>query len=97
MLICAAIKVEREKGEPIIICGLRHSDCLETLYQLNTELSKWARRNNKITYGFITNENYFLDRHAAFEHAISCGQLSSTTYDIKIKNHEFTLYSEDLY
>ena len=94
MIICAALCL---KPDNIIICGLRHSDCYETLYCLNPDLSKKARKENLIIDGFITTENQFLDRAQAYQHALKCGQISSQLKHDKNERKENILYSEDLY
>lgn len=97
MIICAAIKIEQENKEPIIITGFRHSDCFEILYKLNPELSIKVRKENLYTEGFLTNDNTFVNRREAFIIARQCGQLSTQAlYDKSIRG-ENILWSEDLY
>ena len=96
MIVCAAIKI-KDGVNPYIICGLRHFNCLETLYRLNPELSSQARANSAIIEGFITTNNEFLDRYEAYQHAVTCGQIPSQLRHDKEINHEVALYSEDLY
>ena len=96
MIICAAISVVNAR-DPIIICGYRHSDCYETLFLLNRNLSCDARRYHKIQEGFLATGNRFLGREAALVEAIACGQLSSTIKHQKELDMESELYSEDLY
>lgn len=88
MIICAAIRVDH-----IVICGLRHCDCYETLHDLNPLLST----NPNIEEGFISHNNVFLDREQAYRHADICGQLSETIREQKRLDRCLTLYTEDLY
>ena len=96
MIICAALKIEEDK-DSIIVAGLSHGDCYETLYKLNPELSARARFKGLITDGFITSINTFVDRREAYFIAKQCGQLSSQALHDKTMRKEFELYSEDLY
>lgn len=99
MIVCAALHILMEKDnlDDIIVCGLHHSDCYYTLFHLNPDLSKDARKNGRITEGFITTDNHFLDRYQAYQHAIECGQLSAQLRHDKSEKKEIALYSEDLY
>lgn len=92
MIICAAIKIKDN-----IICGYRHSDCYETLYKLNSQLSKEARKQGLIIEGFLATNNRFLNRYEAYDEALHCGQLSAVNREYKTEQHESILYSEDLY
>ena len=96
MIVCAALKI-RDGIYEYTVCGLRHSDCYATLFDLNKELSKKARANSAVVEGFLTTDNEFLDRYEAYEHAKACGQIpAQLRYDKWIK-HETALYSEDIY
>lgn len=97
LIICAALKINKEDEEPIIVAGLRHGDCYETLYKLNKELSSYARRKDLIIDGFLTSVNTFVDRREAYFIAKQCGQISSQAQHDKTMRKEFELYSEDLY
>ena len=96
MIVCAALQIKGEIN-PYIICGLRHSDCFETLYRLNPELSRQARANGAIVQGFINTNGDFLDRYEAYIHACSCGQIPEQLRQDKEEKRETELYSEDLY
>lgn len=98
MIVCAALRIDtRTEDDPIIICGYRHNDCYETLYELNSQFSKEARAQNLITEGFLATKNRFLDRFDAYAEAIACGQLSAANREYKADRNENMLYSEDLY
>lgn len=91
MIICSAIRLGH-----MVICGLHHSDCYETLHELNPELSLAASRQG-VEEGFITHNNEFLNRTQAYTHARLCGQLSETIQEQKRIERFLQLYSEDLY
>ena len=96
MIIAAAIKIKA--ANDIVIAGLRHSDCYETLYKLNPSLSLEAKKNGQIIEGFISNTSFsFFNREDAYIEALMCGQLSASVKAQKNSAKEKTLYSEDLY
>lgn len=98
MIVCAALKIDQPQPLGfIMICGLRHADCYETLYILNPELSKHARKWDLITEGFCNNNNEFKNREDAYQEALRCGQISVQAKYDKAQRHENLLYSEDLY
>lgn len=88
MIIASAIKfyIREDSEYPIIWTGHRHSDIFEDMYYHGIQYVKPTA-----IQGFITDDNRFLDRFEAREHAISCGQLypEETPFD--------ALYSEDLW
>lgn len=101
MIICAAIKLinkygmfnmELERPDELIVCGLRHGHCIQTIKELD---EKWHKATK--IQGFINHKGEFLDRKDAFEHAKECGQLSESTRWYKFDNNQRGLYSEDLY
>ena len=96
MIVCAALKI-RDGIYEYTVCGLRHSDCYATLFDLNKELSKKARANSAVVEGFLTTDNEVLDRYEAYEHAKTCGQIPAQLRYGKGERHETALYSEDLY
>lgn len=67
----------------------RHGDAFYIISQFvdTSELDK-----TKTEQGFMTNDDRFLDRYEAMEHAIACGQLPPDA-DKECKE----LYSEDLW
>lgn len=96
MIICAAVKIQNyysdKENKDLIICGHRHGDCYEIIHNLMPK-----NVNSQYIEGFIEHNNCFLDREQAFLHAVSCGQLSTTTRWYKEDRSDRELYSEDLY
>lgn len=95
MIICAAIKIRfvdsQEDVKELIICGLRHGNCYETIRSLDVTHKQWTEQ------GFINHKGEFLNRKDALQHALDCGQLSET-HKYYQKDHNIDeLYSEDLY
>lgn len=67
----------------------RHADAFYIISQfLNTDEIDKPRTEQ----GFLTNEDVFLDRYAAMDHAIACKQLPP-----EAKQQCAELYSEDLW
>ena len=98
MVVCAALRIDTNtEDDPIVICGYRHSDCYQTLWELNSQFSKDARAQGLITEGFLATGNRFMDRYVAYCEALNCGQLSAANREYKSDRHENMLYSEDLY
>lgn len=99
MVVCAALKIAHESNPKfdIVICGYRHSDCYEILFRLNPDLSRTARKEGKITEGFLATGNRFMDRTEAYTHANECGQTSAQARYDKAERRENELFSEDLY
>ena len=82
MIVCSAIL--NDSAPPIMICGLRHNDCLKTNHILDIDESGFQ--------GFLTTENRFVDRKEALRIAIQSGQVKEgRTHSNGI------LFSEDLY
>lgn len=67
----------------IVCAGLRHCNCLTTLWATTDKVDK-----TKVHYGFITSDHFFVDRKEAAKIAFNAGQ-------IKFKRDQ--LFSEDLY
>ena len=95
MVICAALKIHvYATNKDVILPCFRHS----TGFQLIADLGFDAKKGyHVIEQGFLATGNRFLNRHDAFEHAVSCGQLSKTTIYWHEDEHSEQLYSEDLY
>lgn len=93
MIICAAIELTIEDTK-LVICGLRHANCIQTIKSLN---SNWT--NAKKIDGFINHKGEFLDRKEAFKHSLECGQINQHAKWYREDNNDTTeeLYSEDLY
>ncbi len=69
-----------------IYTGKRHHDALRAARLCGIDRQHLQRARQ----GFITDDGRFLDRKAAAEHALACGQVKT------LKDSE-CLYSEDLY
>lgn len=95
-IICSAIHFDSEKKhvhQPkniehgLVICGRRHHNCFATFAAFHNspeELLKY-----KITQGFLTNTDRFVDRKEALEIALKAGQTT--------KKNGSILISEDIY
>ena len=101
MIICAAIKLinkygmfdmELEKPDELIVCGLRHGYCIQTIKELD---EKW--HSAKRIQGFINHKGEFLNRKEAFEHVKEIGQCNATQRYYWEDHNQSELYSEDLY
>ena len=97
MIVCAAIKIIAKAeflngNKELVVCGLRHGNCLDTITQLE---GTW-KSGTKIQ-GFINHKGEFLDRKAALVHARECGQLTATHRYYQEDHNINELYSEDLY
>lgn len=94
MIICAAIRItfcRAGKNIEAVIPGYRHGNCWELMATLCIPADRQE------VEGFLDHRGNFLDRYAAFDHALLCGQLSETTRTAKAEKGERQLYSEDLY
>lgn len=102
-IIAAAIKfIPKDSEYPQIVCGKRHCDCLEWMYNHHVEYDKQTA-----VQGFITQSHGFVDRYEAAEMAWETGQMlsDSDTYKRMKKDieayggiaHSFQLFSEDLW
>lgn len=99
-ILCAAIWFNDEKRyehgcknitRGFVITGRRHSDCFMTLNILtggNRELLKKEKEQ-----GFITSDNFFVNRYSAWLIAKEAGQIIERPDRFKIG----VLFSEDLY
>ena len=93
MIVCAAIKIKNGTND-LVICGLRHANCVQTIIDLDLGL----KLDKKID-GFIDHKGVFLDRKEAFKHALECGQINQHSKWYREDNNDNTeeLFSEDLY
>lgn len=88
-LVAAAIKFYPEDSEyPQIVCGKRHCDCFEWMFNHRVKYDK-----NTHEQGFLTNTNQFVDRYEAMNMALDWGQVSA---EDGYENGQ-QLYSEDLW
>ena len=95
MIIASAVKfhIKSTNTEVVIPC-LRHSYAYQIMAAINF---KPKQDYSVIEEGFIDNKNNFLTRHEAYQHALSCGQLSATVRSITTNTENCKLYSEDLW
>jgi hypothetical protein len=92
MIICAAIKLQLPDTE-LVVCGVRHGDCIRTMNQLD---AKWVEAEH--IYGFVTEVGEFLDRGQAWAYALENGQIPVTVQWFHEDNGwPAELVSEDLY
>ena len=84
-LVCSAIKFQIIGSDYFhIMCGKRHADIFETMFQHKIQYNKKTHEQ-----GFLTSNDRFVDRYEAVDIALAAGQISDN--NIKI------LYSEDVW
>ena len=92
-VVFAAIKYYiKGNTYPIIMCGKRHCDVLEKIYNMHIEYDKQTAAQ-----GFLTDNDTFVDRYEAFEIARAADQLlpeAKEEYKDKIITQ---LFSEDVW
>ena len=92
-VVSAAIKFYIVGDEyPTIMCGKRHANVFEKMYDLHIKYDKQTA-----IQGFLTDENSFVDRYEAFEIARAANQLlpeAKEEYKNKITTE---LFSEDVW
>ena len=92
-VVSAAIKFYiKGNTYPIIMCGKRHCDVLEKMYNMHIEYDKQTAAQ-----GFLTDNDTFVDRYEAFEIARAADQLlpeAKEEYKDKIITQ---LFSEDVW
>ena len=87
-IISSAIKVyPKDSKYPIIVCGKRHCNCFEVIWNSKIEYDKQTCEQ-----GFLTNQNQFVDRREAMHIAWDSGQIDEETYTPGKE-----LFSEDLW
>lgn len=92
MIVSAAVKIITISNDnKVIITGLRHCDCYNTLANLGL---KQMKDYFVVDDGFIDHQGNFLDRRDAWKHARNCGQLPVNIIEHNISEE---LFSEDLY
>ena len=100
-ILCSAIYVDDERkyeGQPknielgFVVCGRRHHNCFATIRMIFEELENLIpyKKAGKVTQGFLTSDDIFLNRKDAFKVAKDAGQ-------IKGKLIGGVLTSEDLW
>ena len=97
-LVASAIKFKPLDSEYYqIMCGKRHCDVLEMMYNLRIKYEKATA-----VQGFLTEDDQFLDRYDAALTAYYSGQLSPETelwqkISKKENDYAYPLFSEDLW
>lgn len=91
MILCAAINY---KG--IIICGHRHSECINVLTKLLKQNVPFDILLNDEYQGFLTSKNRFVDRYEAWKIANDCKQIRFATSSVENDKMQ-NLISENLY
>lgn len=92
-LVAAAIKFYPKDSEyPQIVCGKRHCDCFEWMFNHKVEY-------DKITHiqGFLTDEDVFVDRYEAFQIARAADQLLPEAREEYVNKAITQLFSEDVW
>lgn len=102
-IMCSAIYYDDNKEHPhqplniktgFVICGRRHHNCFATvaiLSDINYELKKLHP-----IQGFLTNDDYFVDREEAFIIAKNANQIKPATRLVLFKNVNH-LFSENIF
>lgn len=84
-IVCSAIKLGN-----IVVAGVRHDDCVNTIVALKgKEYLIECVDNGRYTEGFVTSTGRFMDREQAYKFAVENGQVEENDSEI--------LASEDLY
>jgi hypothetical protein len=87
-IVASAIKFYSQDNEyPVIVCGKRHCDCFEWMYNHQIKYDKKTHQQ-----GFLTDQNQFINRYEAMCVAMNNGQIP---YDLNKEGKE--LYSEDIF
>lgn len=88
MIKCSAVKfVPFGTDYPIIVAGLRHADCYETIQE---HFGHSYFQSPEVVEGFLNDKDQFLDRFDAKYEAQRCAQLFGET-------EGRALYSEDIW
>ena len=84
-IVSSAIKFRETTNSPYwyVICGKRHCDCFETMFNYKIVYDKLSH-----VQGFLTDTNQFVDRYEAAEIAFNAKQISEPLS---------ILYSEDVW
>lgn len=92
-LKCSAIKFYIDYDNfPIIMCGKRHCDILEKMYNLHIQYDK-----NTSVQGFLTDTNTFVDRYEAFQIARTANQFLPEAKEEYKDVISTELFSEDVW
>ena len=92
-LVCSAIKfyIVNDKY-PTIMCGKRHCNILEKMFNMNIKYDR-----NTVVQGFLTDDNTFVDRYKAFQIAMENNQLLPKAKEEYKDCKSTALYSEDVW
>ena len=98
-LVAAAIKFKPKGCDYFqIMCGKRHCNVLEMMYNLRIEYDKLSA-----TQGFLTDEDQFIDRYDAAQMAYRNGQILPDSDLLEKMNADpdmlnaYQLFSEDVW
>lgn len=98
-LVAAAIKFKPKGCDYFqIMCGKRHCNVLEMMYNLRIEYDKLSA-----TQGFLTDEDQFVDRYDAAQMAYRNGQILPDSDLLEKMNADpdmlnaYQLFSEDVW
>jgi hypothetical protein len=92
-LVAAAIKFYPKDSEyPQIVCGKRHCNCFEWMFNHRVEYDKKTH-----IQGFLTDENQFVDRYDAFIIAVNADQLLPQAKEEYEGKKVVQLFSEDVW
>jgi hypothetical protein len=86
-IVCSAVLVDL-KEEQVVLCGLRHSDCIQAMIKLGFSM----KETRALESGFLTTNNRFVDRTEGFAIAKDNIQILPDSRII-----EGTLFSENIY
>ena len=96
-IVAAAIKFYQDGYEyPTIMCGRRHSDVFQQMFSLGIKYDKKTH-----IQGFLTNDNQFVDRYAAFDIALEAEQIIPSALECYMETRPtlkgIPLFSEDVW
>ena len=93
-LVCSAIKFQIIGDDYFqIMCGKRHPDVFQKMFQLGIQYDKKTH-----VQGFLTNKDRFVDRYEAVNIEKNANQLSAEFIEqLGKKKHIQELYSEDVW
>ena len=93
-ILCSAVHIDNKTQhlhQPIniktgfVICGRRHHNCFTSLAILDKEMS-YKEKEHKITQGFLTDTDIFVNREQAYVIALASGQVKEKPRKIMTPN-----------
>jgi hypothetical protein len=93
MIIRAAVQIHTYDGRDLVLPLHRHCDARDIMIQFGYKESDYRRDME----GFLTDEGEFLDRCAALDHAIACGQIDPEAPEHWDLMQCGVMFSEDLW